>query len=52
MADVRFTMHEMPTGTDDTYAYSIEATCFYDSTAGYAVQMEVVKEKAGTEYTA
>lgn len=52
MSDVRFTSYNMPTGTDELYAAEIEAQCFYDSTDGRAIQLEVTNEKTGTEYTA
>ena len=52
MSDARFTSHEMPTGTDDLYAASIEAECYYDTTDGQAIKIQVTNAKAGTEYTA
>lgn len=52
MSDVRFTSFEMPTGTDDLYAASIEAECYYDTTDGQALKIQVTNAKAGTEYTA
>lgn len=52
MSDVRFTSHEMPTGTDELYAASVEAECYYDTTDGQAIQIKVTNGKAGTEYTA
>ena len=52
MSDVRFTSHEMPTGTDDLYGASVEAECYYDSTDGQALKIQVTNGKAGTEYTA
>ncbi len=52
MSDVRFTAHEMPTGTDELYAVSVEAECYYDTTDGQAVKVEVTNGKIGTTYTA
>lgn len=52
MSDIRFTSYEMPTGTDDLYAVSLEAECYYDTTDGQAVKVQVYNGKAGTEYTA
>jgi hypothetical protein len=48
--NVVITSYEMPTGTDDLYAESIEAEVFYDKTAGYAIQFEVTNSKANTYY--
>lgn len=50
--DLRYTQDEMPTGNDDLYIENIEAECFYDSTDGKAIQVEVINGKAGTVYTA
>jgi hypothetical protein len=47
---VVITSYEMPTGTDELYAESIEAEIFYDKVAGYAVQIEVTNSKANTYY--
>jgi len=52
MSDVRFTSYEMPTGTDELYAASVEAECYYDTSDGQAIQIKVTNSKAGTEYTA
>jgi len=52
MSDVRFTSEEMPTGTDELYAISVEAECYYDTSDGQAIQIKVTNAKAGTEYTA
>lgn len=52
MSDVRFTTHDMPTGTDELYAISVEAECYYDATDGAAVSIEVINGQAGTVYTA
>lgn len=51
-ADVRYTQYEIPTGTDDLYAASVEAEAYYDMTDGFAVRTTFVNQKAGTEYTA
>ena len=51
-SDLRFTEYDMPTGTDELYAVSVEAEAFYNSTDGRALRIEVTNEKAGTEYTA
>lgn len=42
--------YEMPTGTDELYAISVEATAFYDETAWKALQVEVVNKNAWTIY--
>lgn len=47
---VVITSYEMPTGTDELYAESIEAEIFYDKTAGYAIQIETTNSKANTYY--
>ncbi len=52
MSDVRFTKHEMPTGTDELYAVTAEAECYYDSSDGQAIKIEVTNGKVGTTYTA
>ena len=52
MSDVRFTSHEMPTGTDDLYAASVEAECYYDTADGQAIKIQATNAKANTEYTA
>lgn len=52
LSDLRFTNHEMPTGTDELYAYDIEAEAFYDTSDARAIQILVTNAKAGTEYTA
>jgi len=52
MSDVRFTAYEMPTGTDELYAYTVEAECYYDGSDGRAVRFTGINSKAGTEYTA
>ena len=51
MSDLRFTTYEMPTWTDELYATSIEAECFYDWSDAHAVQIEITNAKAGTEYS-
>ena len=50
MSDVRFTSYEMPTGTDDLYAASVEAECYYDSTDGRAIRILATNKNAGTIY--
>lgn len=50
MSDVRFTSYEMPTGTDELFAASVEAECYYDSTDGRAIRMLVTNKNAGTVY--
>lgn len=52
MSDVRFTMYEMPTGTDELYAASVEAECYYDSTDWQAVRIIATNKNAWTVYTA
>lgn len=52
MSDIRFTSYDMPTGTDELYAISAEAECFYDSSDWRAIRIIVINAKAGTEYTA
>lgn len=52
MSDVRFKSYEMPTGTDDLYAASVEAECYYDTTDGRAILVAVTNGSAGTVYTA
>lgn len=52
MSDCRFLTYEMPTGTDELYAVTTEAECFYDSGDGRAIRMIATNSKAGTEYTA
>lgn len=47
---VVITSYEMPTGTDELYAESIEAEVFYDRVAGYAVLSEVTNGKAAAYY--
>lgn len=52
MSDVRFKSYEMPTGTDDLYAASVEAECYYDTTDGKAILIAVTNGSIGTTYTA
>lgn len=52
LSDIRYTNHEMPTGTDDLFAYDIEAEAFYDTSDARAIQCLITNAKAGTEYTA
>lgn len=47
---VVITSYEMPTGTDELYAESIEAEVFYDKTAGYACRIEVTNSKNAAYY--
>lgn len=42
--------YEMATGTDELYAINVEATAFYDESAGKAIEVEVVNKNAGTVY--
>lgn len=44
------TSYEMPTGTDELYAESIEVEVFHDKTLGYAAQAEITNSKANTYY--
>lgn len=50
-SDIRFKSYNIPTGTDELYAASCEAECFYDFTDGNAVRFTVQNSKAGTVYT-
>lgn len=52
ISDLRYTMAEMPTGTDDLYAVSIEGSCFYDAADGRAIRMLIKNASVGTTYTA
>lgn len=52
LSDLRFTSHEMPTGTDELFAYDIEAEAFYDTSDARALQIVVKNASAGTVYTA
>lgn len=51
MSDLRFTAYDMPTGTNELYAASVEADLFYDSSDGRAVRIKVTNAKAGSIYT-
>ena len=51
MNKVIFETYEMPTGTDDLYAASVTAKCFYNETDGKALEIVFQNAKAGTEYT-
>jgi hypothetical protein len=51
MNKVIFTTYDMPTGTDDLYAASIEADLFYNETDGKALQIVFQNGNAGTVYT-
>lgn len=44
--DLRFTTYDMPTGTDELYAVTVEASAFYDDTDGQAVRILVQNEEA------
>jgi hypothetical protein len=44
------TAYDMPTGTDELYAASVEASAFYDEASGQAIQIEVTNAKADTIY--
>ncbi len=46
IADMRFKSYEMPTGTDELYAVDLEGTCFYDTTTGKAVEIELQNDVA------
>ena len=52
LSDLRFTAHEMTTGTDELLAYDIEAEAFYDTSDARAIQIIVKNASAGTVYTA
>lgn len=43
---MRFKSYEMPTGTDELYAVDVEGTCFYDTTTGKAVEIELQNDVA------
>ena len=42
--------YEMPTGTDELYAASVEASAFYSEADGKAITIEVTNSKIGTLY--
>lgn len=42
--------YEMPTGTDELYAVSVEVSAFYSEADGKAIQMEITNSKIGTLY--
>jgi hypothetical protein len=50
LSDVRFTSYEMPTGTDELYVISAEATAFFDNGDGRAVRIKVINENDGSYY--
>lgn len=52
MNDLRFTVYDMPTGTDELYAVTVESELFYDDTDAQAVRILAQNAKAWTEYTA
>ena len=51
-SDVRFTEYDVPTGTDELYAVSCQAECYYDFTDGNAVRFTIQNSKVWTFYTA
>lgn len=52
LPDVRFESYDLATETDGVYAAVIEAGCYYDTSAGYAIRAKVQNATAGTGYTA
>lgn len=52
MNDLRFTTYDMPTGTDELYAVTVESDLFYDDTDAQSVRILAQNAKAWTEYTA
>lgn len=46
MSDLRFTSYDMPTGTDDLYIVEVEASLFYDSTDGKAIEITLENDVA------
>ena len=51
LSNIRFTSHDMQTGTDEVYAIKCEATAFYDNDDGRAVRVLVKNGKSETFYT-
>lgn len=49
-SDLRFTAHEMKTGTDELYAYNVEAEALYDTGDSRAIQ--ILMYNAVADYTA
>jgi len=49
-SDLRYTTYEMPTGTDELYAVTVEATCFYDGTDAKALRVKVKNASAAAVY--
>lgn len=47
---VILTSYELPTGNDEVYGESIEAEIFYDTTLGYAVEIEITNAKDAAFY--
>ena len=50
MSDLRFKAYEMPTGTDELYAVSVEGELFYDQTDGRALRVTARNAKAGSVF--
>lgn len=51
-SDVRYNEYDVPTWTDDLYAASCTAECYYDFTDWNAVRFKIQNAKAGSVYTA
>jgi hypothetical protein len=45
-----FTTYDMPTGTDELYAASVEASAFYEENSGQAIEIVVTNSMEDTEY--
>lgn len=52
ISDLKYTMYDMPTGTDELYAVAVEAASFYDWDDGRAIRCIAENAKAWTVYTA
>lgn len=50
MSDVRLTSYEVPTWTDELYAATVEAECYYDQTDWRALRITFVNRNAWTVY--
>mgnify|MGYP006432053961 CR=1 FL=1 len=50
LSEIIFTSYEMATGTDEIYAISAEANCFYSNTDWRAVRVKIYNENDGTFY--
>lgn len=50
--DARFTSWALPTGNDDVYAAKTVVDCFYNTSDGATLTIEVTNGNAGTVYTA